>query len=268
MKTHTIIRYLAALLLGAVHHASAAVVPDPAPGDLFLGFRVSGGQGAGESYLVNLGQYSVLAGITPGETLLLSGLGNIGADLSDKFGSDWITRDDLYWGVFGRSGAVVTTVFASRERISLTEQSTPWPSLGAPARDNTGANISAVWEGIGGIRSRESTTNSAVATFQPSSTEASSYNKQVATPGTTDFGTLSQWSSIEGSFDNGTAGTALDLYRIGSTGVTYAGYFTIDDSAALSFTAVPEPSTYVLIGFGIVSFLAWRLAGRRRQSTP
>ena len=36
----------------------------------------------------------------------------------------------------------------------------------------------------------------------------------MAAPGVTDFGTLSQWGGIEGTFGDGAADTVLDLYRI------------------------------------------------------
>ncbi|MBE2181483.1 MAG: hypothetical protein IAE97_13530 [Chthoniobacterales bacterium] len=212
----------------------AAKVPPPQAGDVFLGVRVTGGQGAGESYLVNLGPYSQF---TNGGSVNLSALGNLGADLSGKYGDDWHTREDLSWGIFGRSGATVTTLFCSKHRPSTEVQSTPWPSLGTPARDSTGSQISAVWEGsIGSYYYLEATTNSPVAAFQPNSTLASSYEKQVATLGTTDFGSLSQWTSIEANFENGVDGAILDLYRIGSTGVTSPGYFKISAAGVVTFT--------------------------------
>jgi MYXO-CTERM domain-containing protein len=82
----------------------------------------------------------------------------------------------------------------------------------------------------------------------------------VATAGTTDFGSLSGWSSIEGDFGSGTSGTALDLYRIGGSWVSQLGTFTLTDAGVLNFTAVPEPSSA-----GTALALAGAALARRRR---
>ena len=92
-------------------------------------------------------------------------------------------------------------------------------------------------ESIGGYRGRDATANSTAATFQPNSADASSYFKQVATAGTTDFGSLSEWASIEDSFGGGAAATGMDLYRIAGSGVTRTGTFTISGAGVLTFSA-------------------------------
>jgi hypothetical protein len=236
--------------------ARAAVVAAPANNDIFLGFRASGNLGATTSYLVNLGQYSQFRDATPGSTISLGSLGDIGADLVAAFGSDWNTRNDLFWGIFGVSNTANPTVYASREQSGAA-----WPALDLTARGTTASSIVSVLQGTNGYQGRESTASSTVAVFQPNSSSASSYNRQVATAGTNDFGSLSEWSGIEGNFGNGVAGTTLDLYRIGSLGVTSPGFFSINNSGALSFTAVPEPSAVLLGLAGSVL-----LVTRRRPS--
>lgn len=236
--TNTIAKILArlavavAVLLPAL--AGAAPVPNPQSGDIFLGVRSAAGE---DSYLVKIGTYSQL---TSSQTF---SLGNIGADLVAKYGANWHTRDDLFWGIFGRSGSVVTTLYASKARPDAGTQSVPWPLLTANARNSTASQILSVLESTGGYRGREATANSAVAAFQENTSEASSYNKQVATAGGTDFGSVSQWSSIEASFADGAANALLDIYRIGSGSVGYPGYFSISTSGEVSF---------VLVGLGDV----------------
>jgi len=214
-------------------------VPDPVTGDVFLAFRASGGQGGSTSYIVKLGVDTQFTLAAAGSSFDVSGLGAIGEDLKVTYGDDWNTRADLFWGVFSfRPNNGNPIIYGSRERSQLNVRSTAWPSLSQQSRSSTANNISPVIQGIGGYKSRESTINSAVATFQANSADASSYNKQVATAGTSDFGTLSQWSSIEGSFGNGAGGTILDLHRVAASGVTTVGSFSISSAGVVHFTNV------------------------------
>ncbi len=76
-----------------VKPASAAAV-SYSNDDLFLGFYASGGTGSSFDYLVNIGQASIYRDATGAFAL---NIGDIGADLSATYGSDWNTRSDLYW---------------------------------------------------------------------------------------------------------------------------------------------------------------------------
>jgi len=247
--THTRLRPwvgLMAALIASPSVLTAATVANPTSSDIFLGFRASGGTGASTSYVVNLGQYSQFSGATSGSTISLSGIGDIGADLAATFGANWNTRQDLFWGVFGVGSSASATVYTSREQSPPGTASEPWPLLNSTTRASTYSQINSVINSIGGYRGSESTANSTVGVLQTNSGQASSYNYQVATAGTTDFGSVSQWSSIEGDFGSGVAGTSLDLFRINASSVTNPGSFSISSSGALSFTAVPEPSSSLL----------------------
>lgn len=215
-------------------------VPNPAPGDLFVGFRATSGAGQGDAYLVRLGN----------DTAFLNGtatlqLGAIGADLVAKFGANWHTRPDVQWGIFGsRSGGGSATVYGSRARGVADELTDPWPSLGLQERNATHNAIQAVTEFIGGYRGRISTVNSPVGTFQPATTDSSSYVKQVGTAGTTAFGSLSGWVSIEANFGNGAANSLLDLFRIAPGGASLVGSFFISSAGVIKFSqdgSTPEP---------------------------
>ncbi|MGC4017480.1 MAG: hypothetical protein QM755_23645 [Luteolibacter sp.] len=214
-------------------------VPDPVTGDVFLAFRASGGQGASTSYLVKLGVDTQFTTAAAGSSFDVSNLGDLGEDLKATYGEEWNTRGDLFWGVFSfRTNNGNPIVYGSRERSQVNVRSTAWTALSQTARSSTANNISPVIQGIGGYKGRLSTDNSLVATFQTNSGDATSYNKQVATAGTSDFGSLSQWSSIEGSFANGEAGTILDLHRVAASGVTTVGSFSINSSGTVHFTNV------------------------------
>lgn len=256
---------LALVSLGSV--APAATVANPNSGDIFIGFRTTGP----DAYLINVGSDTVFRNAAPGSTQIIDGLGDIGADLTSIFGANWNTRADLYWGAFGVRSSANSIVYGSRERPSADTQSATWSTLDATARNATASQITSVLQLTGGYQGSESTGNSLVAVHQgkPGTgvtppTGASSYYTQVATPGTNDFGSLSEWTRIEGDFGEGADGTWLDLYRFAGTGTTYVGYFSISDSGALSFTApgvIPEPAVTLL--FGAASAL---LLGRRRSS--
>ncbi len=249
----------------------AALVATPVNGDIFLGFRASGGQGGSVSYLVNLGTNNQFRTIgsgagsaVPGDTFALTSIGDIGADLVTAFGSNWATRADLFWGVFGVSTSGSSTVFGSREQIPVGVPSLVYSPLSSGDRNSTGSQISSVISQPGGFTGAESTINSTVATLQINTGNASSYNKQVATAGTSDFGTVSGWNSIEGDFGDGPAGTALDLYRLAGTTSERLGTFSISNSGSLGFTAVPEPGAPLLAAFAT----GMALTARRRRVTP
>ena len=259
--TKTVAAVAGALLLGAAAHA--ATVPSPVSGELFIGFRAAEGpdsQGASTAYLIKLGT-ELSFNASAGSTVQLS-LGNLGADLVNIYGADWSDRSDLYWGVFGFTNGTSVSLFASRERPEPLLRSEAWGPLDELRRSNTSTEISAVINGFGGYKGSQATTNSSVATIQQNDGRSSSYEFQVDRSGT-DFGSLSGWSSIEGSFADGSEGTLLDLYRINSAGTTYRGAFSINDSGVVSFTAaVPEPSTAAaLLGGAALLF-----AVRRRRS--
>lgn len=239
----TKIRSAFALLAGLalpIVALSAAVVPNPVSGDLFLGFRASGGTGGSEAYIVKLGRDTDTVFTASGT---ITSVGNVGADLVAKYGANWNTRDDLYWGIFGVRGlSGIPVLYASRERNPVSTPATPWAPLVYSERTSAGNRINSVLTGIGGYRLSTATANSTVGAFQTNSAQEASYNFEVATQGTSDFGSLSQWQSIEGSFISGTAGTALDVFRLSGDGdvainpTTLLGTFTINNSGVISFT--------------------------------
>ena len=226
-----------AISLGSL---SAAAVPNPASGDLFLGFRASGGTGGSDAYIVKLGKDTDVVFTVSGD---ITSVGNVGADLVFKYGAAWKTRDDLYWGIFGvRRLSAVPTLYASRERNSVATPATVWTPLVYSERTSAGNRINSVLNGVSGYRFSTATANSTVGTFQSNFGQEASYNFEVATAGTSDFGSLSQWRRIEGSFVSGTAGTTLDVFKLTGDGdvvknpTTLFGTFTINDSGVIHFT--------------------------------
>lgn len=233
--------------------ARADLVVAPVKGDVFLAFRATAGQGAGSSYIVKIGQDTLFSSTAPTASFVVGiagaggpGTGNIGADLEDVYGSDWSTRPNLYWSVFGSYKSPDPTVYGSRLRPKLATLSTAWPALAFDGRTNVANQINSVLTTTRGYSDLQATANSTVAVVQPNAGELSSYNYQVATAGTSDFGSLSQWTSIEGNAPTGIKNTVLDFYRVASAsapvpGVTRLGNFTISPSGVLTFSGNSLP---------------------------
>lgn len=241
MIAHTLRRtkaFILAATAGLSAYASQGqTVPNPASGDIFIGFRAADGDGASTSYVVKVATYTQLSAVSTGTSITLSDLGDLGADLSAAYGANWSGRGNLHWGAFGIGSSASAVIYGSRERSTVVPEPAPWPNLSDIARASTHSQINSVLNSIGGYRSSAATSNSTVATFQTNFSGAASYNHQVSTPGTTDFGSVSQWTSIEGNFGGGAAGTSLDLFRITSSGVNRVGTITIASNGALTFTA-------------------------------
>jgi hypothetical protein len=263
MKIRSLLLGAVAALSGLVsfpNTASAQVAVTPyTNGDIFLGFRALDGTGASTAYLVNLGQVSQFT--TAANPFSLTSIGNIGLDLVSIYGSDWNTREDVRWGIFGASGSGTAAIlYGSRERTSPNTPSTPWPELTGIARSSTLSDINAVRNGY---NNQGPTTVNSTRAITEAASRQNGYVSYVDP--SSDFGTLSQWSSIEGSFANGTAETRLDLHRVtGSVATSVSiGTFAIGDSGVLTFTPIPEPGTVVLFGLAGVIFFFFV---RRRKS--
>lgn len=240
--------------------AALAVVGQPAHaaltfanGNLYLGFRATGGTGATSDYVVNIGPAS---NFSTNLTLALTG---ISVDLTNTFGSNWNTRSDLQWSIFGGTSSPNNILWGTKERTYPTlAQTAPIVRRANGAQGTTFSSIQAF--GLAYENSTEST-NLSGATIQL----AASTNSYASyyTSGN-DFG----WTNLEGSFANGTAGSVLDLYNLlpaaGGNG-TYVGSFTLNNSGALTFSvaAIPEPSTYALLGLGLGALAVLRLRARR-----
>lgn len=225
--------------------ASAAPVPSWVNGDIFLGIRASGSPDPDYSYLVKLGNDS-----TSFNSSGVLALGNLNADLADpnKYGANWSSRADLYWGIFGVRNPVGDPVlYVSRQRSSPSSPASPWSTLSSSRRRSTASVLNTVIQSTSGVPSGygglQATPNSPVAAFQTTTgselSPQASYKYQVTT-GANDFGSTSGWSNIEGNFGAGAAATVLDVFRISDpdtdTGVTLFGTFTITSAGVITFT--------------------------------
>lgn len=238
-RAYSFTSFAAGTLLLAVGALQAAPVTPPAAGDIFLGVRVTGGTGSGTSYIVNVGNDTAFRNATAGTVL---NLGSLAADLTETFGDDWHTRSDLSWGLFGSRNQTNSVTYGSRTQSPFGSSSPGFAAQSLASRSSTNTQIISL---IDAYTALQATANNPKAAKQTNVANSSSYNFQVATEGTTDFGGLSGWTSIEGNFALGARRTALDLFRYsGNTGtgvdsVERLGSLEITSGGALSFLAGP-----------------------------
>ena len=240
---------------GHFDHAHAQVLNDWGSNDLMIGFRASGGTGSSDSYLVNIGS---AANFNTNRDAATLSLGGIGADLTAKYGGDWYSRSDLFWGMFGTTISAAPTLYSSVARSDSNAQSTPPPSVTDPNnRSGTASQITSVTSAFNLLSPTANSTNAA---FQPNTASPSSYNYQVTQSGT-DFGSISQWNNIQGNLNQ-----ILDLYGQNNSGTFWRGGFSLNNSGTIAFnpTIIPEPSTYALLGIGAVLLGA----AYRRKTNP
>jgi hypothetical protein len=268
--------------------ASSASAATSIAGDLFLGFRVSGGTGAGTDLVVRAGAAGPAGGNAINFRDAVANIANVvdvNAELTAVYGAGWHTRADLFWGVVGaRSGGTQAagsgtngnvpsrSPFIGIAQASSTpgEQNSTAPNISSSTlRANTASSIAALRTGVfagtdTGVSAAEAVTGS--------SSAIGSYTERQST-----FFGLAGGTEVANA--SGIDNTGLDLYWIvdqttgaldnGSPVTTtgagiWQGSFQINNSGIVSFTvaAVPEPSRALLAGLGLAG-----IAFRRRRST-
>lgn len=231
-------------------------------GDLYLGFRATGGTGSSFDYLVDIGQASIYRDATGSFVLNNAAginIGNIGADLTAIFGSNWSTRSDLFWGVVGTVNPAIgsdplNTEYASKGETVFGTPEVAWNRRANSAQNQANTAIGA--SGLAGAFGNYSSTANSTRAAQQNTVDANSWYSFVhaGDSGGATFNS-SYNSSLEGNF-GGATGNALDLFRmpVGSGAGTYLGNFTTDSSGNITFTsatAVPEPSALTALAGGV-----------------
>ncbi len=245
--------------------ASAAV--NFIAGDLLMGFQATGGVGAGNTYVYNVGQASNFR-----DNPSVGFLANVNTDLSATFGANWFTRTDLYWAVggvrtnatFGAdstsivNGDPARAIYASKESDGI-GTSTAHASLAVATINTTATRMMDSQLGFrttNGTTPRDATGSSAGNGVVQGTGDINSWSSRVPV-GSAPWTTMPL--SVNGNFGTGTATANLDLYRAlsntsasGVTEPTAAGVFTYQTTFTIdglgNISAVPEPSTTMLGG--------------------
>lgn len=275
---------LLALAVGSLLAAtpSQAANPNYTAGDLILGFQATGGTGADQSVLVNLGNTANI--FRDGGSL--SSIVDISSVLEATFGANWFERSDVYFGLIGvwsneaigeslQNGDPSRTIYASRSRNGVGTLGSANSAVFGNLTNTSMSGISGQIVGMQNYFENNYTTGTAVV----NNNDTLSDWAQLVPAGGSAFGGLT--GSIQQAFGVGTLGSyegLLDLYRLqavnnisGQYGLgedirnpgEFLGSIGIDSEGIVSFSAaaVPEPSTYVLL---VTSLLIAGVVFRRR----
>ena len=221
--------------------AGSASSPAYNPDDLLLGFRASGGTGATQDYLADLGPVSSLSTTAVQQI----NIGATGSNLSTLFGASWSTRSDIFWSISGSSGSSAAGTDPARTLYATSPETTPGTAAPALLLANSSAQ-SGPSNKIGSVGNAYVQTAGTANSFA-SGTSAAIIQTTTAVNSYASFQTgaisYSYFSpTIEGTFANGVAGSILDLYQlipaaganIGTPG-TLVGRFILNSSGNLTF---------------------------------
>lgn len=264
MKTNTL-RAAAPVLLAGLILASRAQAVTAVAGDLILGFRASGGQGASTNLEVNIGPASNYYGAVPG-SFVVTGLSS--ADLVSTYGAGWAGRSDLSWGIVGTTGAAAVgaaparTIWASRAEPTPGTTSTPWlrgTTFTLQVPSNT---ISSLYTGApGSLTNASATSNSASAALIDTGLAGSWTAQEDFTPGVSFryfnpsvLITMDEIPATPAQYDGVNGYGVVDLFEVrpGTAGspATLVGAFGLNSSGQLVFSTnpsvfspIPEPTT-------------------------
>ncbi len=282
---HLLTTLVVAGTMAAALPASAVTVFTP--GDLLLGFRATGGQGAGTSLFVNIGSSTTLRDTNTASSSLT--LLNINQAIVDAYGANWQSRTDLNWGLVGtrtnvaldgdpgNTGDPARTLYTTKANTAGTvgvQSSTVGSAINGTTFGNVLNNVAGYqsrFSGFTGTGATELYNGGLVAAIDQSL--PNTWDNLGATGNDLGIG-----FNVEGNFATA-AGSVLDLYRyvdnITATPLTEAptanrlaqwqGTVSLAANGDVLFTptiaAVPEPGRALLAGFGLMG-----IAFRRRRA--
>lgn len=272
--------------------ASAQVLTTYQVGDIFIGFRQTGVANTLVAKIGTVADYlptSLGGSRTPGSTYnptfgvipsTVTPVTNLNADLTSVFGAGWNTNatdgTSVRWGIVGWtgntgetspiSGLTTRSVFVTRARTNPSTPSTT--NINNAARTGFAGQFPGFSVGVpSGYASQFSTVNSSVA-YVGAATGTDNWNTRIGANGSFGLGAgRSVEQELSGAFQ-GPTDSVLDLWLSPNTGSTlvtsntYLGSFSLNNSGQLTFTAVPEPSTYALLALAGLAVVVLR---RRKQ---
>jgi len=267
MKTQFKLLCLAASL-SATGAIAATTTDTLSAGDILFGVYASGGVGSTQNLIVNLGGFQQFDNRDNQTTQLSS---TILADIASTFGSSWNSRTDLTWVVAGAciaesvDGLTRNTIFATSPRMDVSDQ----PASISAGSNGTQGPIANSFASVGNTYNNASTIGSGTVTVVVDGNDEDSLNSRLTSTSAAQFGT--------NNVNDTTGSNVSDFYALVPTsggvaptgnasaytrGTNYLGYFTLN-STGLSYTAVPETSSFAFVGG--LAVLGSALLRRRRN---
>jgi hypothetical protein len=262
-------------------------------GDIFIGFRQTGVSNTlvakigtvGDFLPVSLGgpralgsTYNPTFGVIPGTSTPVT---NLSLDLNTVFGSSWANNptdgSGVRWGVAGFTGFSGTSAVSGLATRSLfvtrgrTDPSTPTSLDPDPSTIGNRSGFSGAFNSFGqgtdgtAYKNQNSTVNSSV-DYIGLASGTNNWGSRIdnASPGSFGLGSGNEIEQpLSGAF-SGPTNSVLDLWLSPNTGSTlvesntYLGSFALSNAGALTFTAVPEPGTYILLAIAGLFLLVLR----------
>jgi hypothetical protein len=270
MKTKKLAVTAALVLAGVAFIGSTAKAQVSAStGDLILAFRTTDNS-VPYNLEVDLGQASQFVGL-PGGTVLDLSLGGsyfgstgglAAADLATVFssGSNWNQNSNLVWSVAGTNGPA--------------GNDTLWATFASTAQNDASKSTQAT--PASKLSTEETTISGQTSLTSPQAAEIASgangsYTTEITYGGTAKnynyfYSNNSTETSVVSSGD-----ATLNLYQLtaGSGPAVEIGTFDLGSSGSLTFTSVPEPSTYAMALGGLGMLIgAQRLRRRNGRQLP
>ena len=216
--------------IALVSVASANANTSFTQGDLFIGFRVDGST---NDYLLDLGQGF---DFTKSFTFNLAGT-TLASDLATKaFDSNWTSN--VIWSLISANSSKVV--------LTSNPDATPFDAQGNENQIKSDVNT------MGGTYKNQnnSTLSNAAGLVQVA---ANTYSYADFTPVGNNGGGLSfnSWYNER----QGIGSVYLNEIQPNYGATTVLGTVTLTDTGALTFTAVPEPSTYAMLGVGAIGLV-------------
>jgi hypothetical protein len=275
----------ALLIAGLAAAVNSARAQTPAPGDLLIGFQASSGTGATTNIEVDLGAASNYATAGVGTY----NIANLNSDLTSTYGS-WTSDSNLSFAIIGSN--LVSSSSTSGPKKSLWASGaigSPYTTVSPSGNGSANSAITSIYNdgnsGAGSFGDFNATTlsdiNGTTATVGSNTVTLAAISSATANGAsfTGSSGASGNWfipnvtaSLFTGAnVGSGSASTEVFYYSgTAASGTTTPGIntvgtlseFTLASNGELSFTVVPEPSTYAaLIG---VAALGYSLMRRRK----
>ena len=249
----------AALAAAALSGSSAMAQLNYNNGDLLAGFYTTGGS---SEVIVNLGSIATY------QTLYATTSFNLNAVLTSTFGS---AASGINWTIFGIND---TSSSPYNSSVTQANANTIWASLAwlSPSQQASAPHVSGSVNSQGLVLSDiNSIVNAADPNFYPASS-INNYAAGIAVVSTANQG-VQYYMYNNGAF-NGNIGGDLNWNSV-NTGAgnselyqsnpgsragyaTALGAFNLSSGGILTYDAVPEPSTWAMLGSGMLAFLAVR----------